>query len=1128
MADAFKNFEELSAAYVEGTDFTVKYDIKGTDFAVIAIHGGGIEVGSSELLYAIQGVRPTWSWYEFNARLSSGNSVLHLTSTNFDDPRAFSVVEHVDRVVSVHGAAGTEAKTLIGGLDVLAKDFVKKALEKRGFVVENATSDTGIAGQEPTNIANRSRLGGVQLELTTKQRAMLFKDENTSRTWRENPDNWSQYMYDYRDAVLEGMAQAYALKELDRDRISIIDLNDVISNTKPVNPNIGQIWIDKSRTPFMMQEWDGSTWKDLGEVSTETSGQLDDLEQALEDMASDSLISYMDRQRVKDNLTSILGVIPSDSDVTLPTAAALDASFKGDFYTVRKSALNAGIASTNSTYVAAATAYTNLKSYLETFLIKPWNTGTYNQAANIAIDPQTWRDKWLQYALAVQALQSLTAYNLKNEIDKIEVGGANLLDFTSFVVRPLAWNGATTEVVPSTIKGVPNSVKVMKDPVNNSYGFTVYGKETLKAGKYYTLSFELQLDATVTSINYIYLRGDNISNTRLSDLTADTTKAGQFVRYTLTFIPSSDVVNAGILIGLNTPNFVSFEARKVQLEKGNRASDWSLSNADVTNGIDDVNGKIDGLKVGVRNLVRNSTFNISNADGSLASWRYIHSAYFIEPPAEDKPDSNIMRVNASGNTTNVYYSAYTNFFPAAIGDVFTASLDIKIASLAGLDVQNLFSFEFYDATDTRIQYEIVDITDLGVTFIDNTWLRVKFTYTANTAGIVKGSLRLLIYKNGDVSFREVQVEQGNIATDYKAAPEDLTDQYSFLEQKVSDVEQKTTDEAIVSAVTQSTAYIEQINSKADASSLGAYATNDALSAAVAGANLETDKKIAGIDFSPYTKKSELTQTVNDITAKFGKSGGVNMLHNSVGFANGDFWTVSGWMEAIRTDELSQLGYNSGFYCADGHSMTMTQDVYTTIGQVYSFSYYLKKTVDSGTNSYARVDILDQTGAVVGTAGYPSGTGITNGYEKLVITFTAGTGVHTVKYTTGSGSDATATAFMLNIGEIPLEWSLAVGELYNTTVQMNQNGMRIVSSDADQEISSTVATPEKFAGYFDTDGDGVLDETTGSVDEVFRVDKDEFVQKKAVVKEELTMGALKVIKIESEASTGWAFISNQDD
>jgi phage replication-related protein YjqB (UPF0714/DUF867 family) len=1128
MADTFQNFAELSAAYTEGTDFTVKYEKKGTDVAVIAIHGGGIEVGSSELMYAIQAQRPTWSWYEFNARLSSGNSVLHLTSTHFDDQRAIDVVSSVDRVVSVHGAAGTEAKTLIGGLDVLTKDFIERELVKRGFVVEKATTESGIAGQEPLNIANRSKLGGVQLELTTKQRAVLFKNEDTSRTWRENPANWSQAMYDYRDAVLEGVALAQRLKQVARDRLSIIDLNDVVASVKPVNPSEGQIYLDQTRTPNMLQIWDGDSWNDLGEVDTETSKNITAINQKLSDMANDSLISIQERQMVKNDLTKMLGFVIDDTTATLPTASTLDASFKGDFYTLRKSAQLAGISTSNATYVATATAYTNLKAYLDGRFPYPWDTSAANADKNITVVAATWRDKWLQYELAMQALQSLITFNIKDTIDKIEVGGANLLDATSFAVRPLMWNGATGEVVPSGVVGVPNSLKVMKDPANNSYGFTVYGKHTLKSGQTYTVSFELKLDATQSTINYLYLRGDNITNTRLSDLTADTTKAGTFVRYTLTFVAPSDVVNAGIMIGLASPNTSSFEARKVQLEKGNRASDWSLSNSDVTNGINDVNGKVDGLQIGTRNLVRNSTFLITNDTGSLTGWTYVEASYIIEPPETDKPTSNILHIIQSGNASEVWKSAYSNKFQAKKGDVFTVSMDIKVKDLAAYDSQYPWLFEFYDATGTRIQYVPETLSTMGITLVNDTWARIKRTYTATTSGIATAAVRLIMYKNGEVFYREVQVERGNVATDYKYAPEDSIDQITVLEQTVSDIKQSTSDEAIVNAVTNSTAYQFDLNSKADADSLSNYATTGQLDEAIQGASDDVDKKIAGIDFSPYVKTSALEQTVDAITAKFSKAGGINQIKNSVGYSGFDFWTPSGYEETIQTDELAQLGFGSAFYCPITHSMTMTQDVYTIVGQVYSFSYYLKKLIDSGTNSYARVDILDQLGNVVATLGYASGTGITNGFEKLTATFTATTSLHTIKYTTGSGSESIATGFMFNIGEIPLNWSLSVGEMYNANVKTNENGIKVNNVVNGEERGFTVMTPSKFAGYFDVDNNGVIDETPNSVDEVFRIDGDEFVQKKAVIKEELTMGLIKVVRIESSTSNGWAFVGNEDD
>jgi len=68
------------------------------------------------------------------------------------------------------------------------------------------------------------------------------------------------------------------------------------------------------------------------------------------------------------------------------------------------------------------------------------------------------------------------------------------------------------------------------------------------------------------------------------------------------------------------------------------------------------------------------------------------------------------------------------------------------------------------------------------------------------------------------------------------------------------------------------------------------------------------------------------------------------------------------------------------------------------------------------------------------------------------------------------------------------------------------------------------TPEKFAGYYDVDGDGVIDETNNSPDEVFRMDKDEFVMKKATVKEEITMDTVKIINVNEDTRKGWAFVA----
>jgi phage replication-related protein YjqB (UPF0714/DUF867 family) len=1128
--DTYRNFAELAANHVEGTDFIVSGENLDAAIGITAYHGGGIEIGTTELLRSIRSLHPTWSWYSFEALLSSNNSILHITSTNYDEPRGLTFVKRVNRVVSLHGAAGDTPVTFIGGRDVVMRNFIWEELEARGFTVELA--DGGIAGIEQDNFINKSISGeGVQLELSTQQRKNFFLNGDWSRAKRTDPANWTQDLVNYTAAVIAGTERALALKILGQDSISLVNLNDTLSGgAPPTNPTEGFLWVDSSGSKKMLKQWTNGAWVNLGELDENLSTSLAGITKTLDDMISDSVIDYQERQMAKDDITKVIGYIIGDTTQVMPTVATLDASSKGEFYTIRKSAIMAGIGASDSKYTDLATKYNDLKAYLDGLQpIKVWDLSLVNKNLNITVTKNTYRDKWLQYRLAVAALDEAIATKLKQTIDSVEVGGTNLLDSTSFVVRPAMWNGATSDIISSNAVGVPNSLKVYKLPENNSYAFSVFGKETLKVNKQYILSFEMKLDAAVTSINYLYLRGDNITNTNLTNIAADTTQAGKFVRYTLIITPSTDVVNAGVMIGLTTPNVTSFEIRKVQLEKGNRASDWSLSNVDVSNGINDVNGKVDNLVIGTRNWIRNSTFNTTDDSGALTSWINVNSRWVIDPPESDKPDSSILRATATGNTTDANYYLQSNQFNAKKGDVFTFSLDFKVEDVALWDsVQAPFICEFYDST-SRVQYTYGTLDRLNITNLaNNTWVRATYTTTVITDNVTYGRIKVILFRNGSLSIREVQVERGMKATDYKAAPEDMINQVSVVEQRLATIEQSTTDDAIINKVINSNQYTVDMDKKADADRLGDFTTQDALEEALAGVGSDIDQKIAGIDFSPFIKSSDLQQTADALTAKFEKSGGINMLKNSVGFASGDFWTkTDGELQTIQNEELSALGFDSGFYNPSGKKIAMHQSVYTTIGQVYTFSFYLKKPTNSGTSSHAGINVLDQTGANIQWMGRGSNQGVSNGFEKITYTFTALTSIHTIEITIGTGAEATLTGLMFNIGEVPLQWSLAMGELYNTNVVANANGLKVAKVENGNQTGYTVIKSDQVASYYDVDNNGVIDETPNSPDEVFRVDKDEFVQKKAVVKEEITMGSIKVVKIDSATTKGWAFVSNAE-
>lgn len=173
--DTYSNYAELAANETEGTDYRRSTREGSTDVAHIAIHGGGIERPTTELadhaaragdhaFATFEGIKPT------------GNSILHITSTNFDEPMTVDIVADSAHTVSWHGAAGDESLTYVGGLDTDLRDAVREELRDAGFEVPGTTPDH-LKGESPDNITNRNAGGqGVQLELTRGQRDELMID----------------------------------------------------------------------------------------------------------------------------------------------------------------------------------------------------------------------------------------------------------------------------------------------------------------------------------------------------------------------------------------------------------------------------------------------------------------------------------------------------------------------------------------------------------------------------------------------------------------------------------------------------------------------------------------------------------------------------------------------------------------------------------------------------------------------------------------------------------------------------------------------------------------------------------------------------------------------------------------
>jgi phage replication-related protein YjqB (UPF0714/DUF867 family) len=174
MADTYADYAALAAAETEGVDYQILSDTPaGATWASIAIHAGGIEPGSGEMARQVAG--DDMAWYKFEGIKSSGNSVLHITATNFDEPVCVALVAASSRTLSFHGYAGTSGvpETAVGGLDPLLTGAVVSALGRAGYAAGAAPYE--IAGTDAGNICNANLIsGGVQLEMSQALRESFF------------------------------------------------------------------------------------------------------------------------------------------------------------------------------------------------------------------------------------------------------------------------------------------------------------------------------------------------------------------------------------------------------------------------------------------------------------------------------------------------------------------------------------------------------------------------------------------------------------------------------------------------------------------------------------------------------------------------------------------------------------------------------------------------------------------------------------------------------------------------------------------------------------------------------------------------------------------------------------------
>lgn len=264
------------------------------------------------------------------------------------------------------------------------------------------------------------------------------------------------------------------------------------------------------------------------------------------------------------------------------------------------------------------------------------------------------------------------------------------------------------------------------------------------------------------------------------------------------------------------------------------------------------------------------------------------------------------------------------------------------------------------------------------------------------------------------------------------------------------------------------------------------------------------------------KYTQIYQNIDEIINSVQNSGGNNLIKNSVMFAYDNDKLPTGWElegdgELIINSDAESLA-NGGL---SGHGFSVVGKIARQRVQVkvsaegentyYTFSTKIKK--DAVGSCYVKLYNTSESYIIE----VPSGTeAYYADYEIKAVS--PKESYYIVEFYGSADSNAFFTDNMLALGEYKSQWTQANGEVMNTQVNINLNGVLVKSSVYKGDY--TVMSPLEFAGYSNING---------VVTKVFSLNKDVTKVKKLESEDEVKMVPMKIVPITTGNLQGWAFV-----
>ncbi|MGP5661708.1 TipJ family phage tail tip protein [Psychrobacter celer] len=415
-------------------------------------------------------------------------------------------------------------------------------------------------------------------------------------------------------------------------------------------------------------------------------------------------------------------------------------------------------------------------------------------------------------SLARTALQSEWTDYADDKVDGLEVGGRNLLRGTAFSTAPERYY-STVQVN----KGTPNSVAV------TSTGMTTAGVITdrltdIKNGQKYTLSFELRTE-DIDFLSYNYLMDTDEGNSSVVPsftLNMD----GQWHTYIVTFTSDINRSQCGLMLGTIGTRVGTFEIRRLKLEKGNKATDWTPAPEDVAADIDVVSSELTSFKQTTaskdqaQTIVNNQALSrIGDAEGKITTLQSTKASKTevsslartaLQSEWKDYADDKVDNLEIGGRNLllnsdftegyEVWGNSTVNSFNhelgfgyrvggRAIGDRYGIMTKAEFMK-TGLIEGHTYTLSFYGQGTNSVMSYVYLMRDgesnyrlpsilLGSGFSKHCYITFTAPFTANNVGVLLATDANREDGNNWFAFTGLKIEKGNKATEWSPAPEDV-------------------------------------------------------------------------------------------------------------------------------------------------------------------------------------------------------------------------------------------------------------------------------------------------------------------------------------------------------------------